>query len=131
MDIYTPAHQAKLLIEDPLRAFDRVNRERPKRIPEDICETKHGGNTASVAAHEKTRHTKLMMYEELTELFRAHGDLTSKQVVELYYGNRNHNRNATSPRLSEMKAMGWLEETGQILDGCHVLRLVRNDGDQV
>lgn len=93
-----------------------------RRLPDDLCAGKHGGDYASVLAHDRVKPKKAKMYAILREVLEAHGPLTTHEIACIL-GEENRNRFA--PRLTEMRAYGWVERTGQLRDGCHVLRLVR------
>jgi len=63
------------------------------------------------------------MYAILREVLEAHGPLTSHEIAALL---NLPNRNSFAPRLTEMRAFGWIERTGEMRGGAHVLRLVRS-----
>lgn len=88
---------------------------------DDICANNHGGDLASNLAFEKARHTRQFMYDTLTDLFMAHGNLTSNEIADLL---GLPNRNQFAPRISEMRRAGAVTTTGELRDGCNVLRLV-------
>jgi hypothetical protein len=89
----------------------------------DICRRKHGGDTASVHAYGRAMRGAARMYAILTDLLAAHPEgLTTKQIAVLI-GEENRNRFA--PRLSEMCSQGLVYKTGELKQGCHVLKLNR------
>jgi hypothetical protein len=90
---------------------------------DDLCAGKHGGDFASVLAHDRAKRGKARMYGILREVFDAHGELTTHEIAAVL-GEENRNRFA--PRLTEMRAYGMVERTGEMRGGCHVLRLVRS-----
>ncbi|HET9283187.1 MAG TPA: hypothetical protein VFR24_14600 [Candidatus Angelobacter sp.] len=89
---------------------------------DDLCSKKHGGDFASTLAHDRALHGKKEMYRTLIEVLEAHGPLTSHEISEVL---GLANRNKFAPRLSEMKALGMIERTGELRGGAYVLRLVR------
>jgi hypothetical protein len=89
---------------------------------DDLCVGKHGGDVASVLAHEKIKPKKAKMYAILREVLDVHGPLTTHEIACIL-GEENRNRFA--PRLTEMRVYGWVERTGEMRGGCHVLKLVR------
>jgi hypothetical protein len=94
-----------------------------KRLPNDLCAGKHGGNTASALAFEKSRRGHSEMFETLREVFHAHGELTSKEVAGIL---GLPDKNKFAPRLSDMLIRTHeLERTGEMRNGAYVLRLVR------
>jgi hypothetical protein len=84
---------------------------------------KHKGNPASVAAHERVKHTKQDTYQRILsrlQVLGSHGatskELAAVQGVPVHY---------ISGRLSEMKALKLIEENGSRRDGAAVLVINR------
>jgi hypothetical protein len=87
---------------------------------DDICGNNHGGNEASELAWERASHFKERKWEIIIDLLRAHDQLTSKEIGQLLgLANPNH----YAPRISELKCMGMIRETGERRGGANVLRL--------
>jgi hypothetical protein len=116
-----PEVQSEIFSND--RAPERGNLTTHRPVPpDDICSGKHGGNFASVLAHEKAKLGKKEMYSILLDVFRQYPmGLTSHQLSEIL---GMPNRNQFAPRLSEMKAAGVLRQSEEMRDGCHVLKLL-------
>ncbi|MGC2528627.1 MAG: hypothetical protein WA639_12825 [Candidatus Acidiferrum sp.] len=91
----------------------------------DLCAGKHGDDFASVLAHDRAKAGKSRMYAILREVLEAHGPLTTHEIACIL---GEENRNKFAPRLTEMRAFGWIERTGTMRGGCHVLRLSPNEG---
>jgi len=90
-----------------------------KMASADICDRKHGGDAASVAAYQKVSHVIRERQLEVIALFKEYGELTTAEIAAI----TGEDRNVYDPRVCELKAMGILERTGQMRKGCNVLRL--------
>ena len=84
----------------------------------DICENRHKGNIESLAANPTTEH-KRDSHERILNFLRVNGNRTSKELA-YYFGKQ---LNVISGRISELKAIGAIEPTGERRDGAAVLRL--------
>ena len=83
----------------------------------DITQNKHGGNPNSAAAYETIADTLTNRQNDvLSALLRHPAGMTSKEVAEWLESPLN----AISGRISELKAMGKVRESGR-RDGCAVL----------
>ena len=113
---------AKVFDKPRENAPDRsVSRRTPRPKIDDVCANRHGGDSASAAAWQKARKGVRQTIEMLIEVFRAHGELTSHEIAEII---GVPNRNSWAPRISDMlHRYNLLEQTGQMRNGCHVLRL--------
>lgn len=99
-------------------------RVRGTQLPADLCAGKHGGDIASALAFERSKHRHSAMFETLRQVFRAHGELTSKEIAAIL---GVPDKNKFAPRLSDMLIrMKEIERTGLMRGGAHVLRLVRS-----
>ena len=80
---------------------------------------KHKGAPTSVAAHRRIAHTKQDSYKWIMDLLTARGEFgaTSKEIA----ASKGIDLHKVSGRLSELKAMGWIEENGSRRDGAAVL----------
>jgi hypothetical protein len=108
---YRPSHpksQAQTL-------FDIVD----KVVP-DICVNKHQGNAESEAANRKIDPAKVRDRQRIFGLALERGELgITLKEAESRLGML---RNSVSGRLSELKALGMLVPTGEVRDGCAVLK---------
>jgi len=104
----------------PDHSTNRKLRKQRLTPQDDLCAAKHGGDLASTLAHDRAMHGKKVMYQTLTELLEKHGPLTSHEIAAIL---NLPNRNSFAPRLSEMRAFGWIERTGELRGGAYVLRL--------
>ena len=83
----------------------------------DITQNKHGGNANSAAAFETIADTLTNRQNDvLSALLRHPVGMTSKEIAEWLESPLN----AISGRISELKAMGKVRESGR-RDGCAVL----------
>jgi hypothetical protein len=87
----------------------------------DLCAGKHGGDEASEAAFVRASTKMRERQQEVIEMLKAHGSLTTADIARI----ANTDRNVYDPRCTELRAMGVIERTGEMRGGCHVLRLVR------
>jgi len=86
----------------------------------DITQNRHGGNANSAAAFETIADTLTNRQNDvLSALLRHPAGMTSKEVAEWLESPLN----AISGRISELKAMGRIRESGR-RDGCAVLVMV-------
>lgn len=87
----------------------------------DLCEKRHRGNPQSVEAHKRVIHTKQETYRKILDYVKcaANGATVHEIAEALGYGKAI---NRASGRLSELKAMGKLVETGNRRAGAAVLR---------
>jgi hypothetical protein len=86
----------------------------------DMCAGKHGGDIASSLAFDRASHKTRERQQEVIDMLRAHGPLTTADIARI----ANTDRNVYDPRCTELRAMGVIERTGEMRNGCHVLRLV-------
>lgn len=88
-------------------------------IERDVCERRHRGNPQSVEAHKKVVHTKQETYKKIMDLVRAREEFgaTSKEVAYAM----GKQLNCISGRFSELRAMGWLKDSGIRRNGAAVL----------
>lgn len=88
-------------------------------IARDPSERKHKGAETSVAAYRKVEGAKEVTYQKILTLVKARGEFgaTSKEIAYAL-GKQLH---AISGRLSEMRAMKWLKDSGMRRDGAAVL----------
>lgn len=86
----------------------------------DITARKHGGNVASIAAHESVRPHKADTWAEILAVLHR-GPLTGKEIAHAM-GRELH---CVSGRLSELIAAKKIERTGERRDGSAVLRIKR------
>lgn len=84
----------------------------------DITAGKHGGNIASMAAHERVRTHKADTWAEIMTLLQR-GPMTGKEIAHAM-GRELH---CISGRLSELIAAKKIERTGDRRDGSAVLRI--------
>lgn len=91
------------------------------RLAVDPCERKHGGNELSKIAHSKVVHSKQETYKKIIALLRARGEYgcTSKEIAAAM----GKQLNCISGRCSEIRAMGWVKDSGIRRDGAAVLIL--------
>jgi DNA-binding transcriptional ArsR family regulator len=91
----------------------------------DICRNRHRDNKESRDANpsDESKKDKYKTILDLLEIYSACG-LTSKEIS----GLTDKSLNAISGRLSELKAMGLIEPTGERREGAAVLRLVKRAG---
>lgn len=83
----------------------------------DICQNRHGGNTQSIAANKKVG--KMRDRAKIIEFLKANGKGYSKQIAR----NLDKPLNTLSGRFSELLRDGVIERTGEVVEGCAVLRL--------
>lgn len=83
----------------------------------DICKNRHRGAETSIEANAKVN--KPLEREKVLDVFRIFGTSYLKQVMRIV----GKPANEVSPRLSELKADGILEETGERSEKCMVLRI--------
>lgn len=82
----------------------------------DITSNKHGGNAESVAAYKTIAHTLANRQNDVLSAFLRHpSGMTSKEVAEWLESPLN----AISGRISELKAMGKIQQVGR-RNGCGV-----------
>ena len=82
----------------------------------DIASNKHGGNANSAVAYETIAHTLANRQNDVLGAFLRHPNgMTSKEVAEWLESPLN----AISGRISELKAMGKIQQIGR-RDGCGV-----------
>jgi DNA-binding IclR family transcriptional regulator len=83
----------------------------------DITQNKHNGNANSAAAYETIADTLTNRQNDvLSALLRHPAGMTSKEIADWLESPLN----AISGRISELKAMGRIRESGR-RDGCAVL----------
>ena len=85
----------------------------------DITARKHGGNSASVEANKRAEPTKAVMRHQIFLWAETRTDFTSKEIAREF----GKPLNAISGRISELRATGVIEETGERREGCNVLRV--------
>lgn len=84
----------------------------------DITARKHGGNIASIAAHDRVRTHKADTWAEILSLLHR-GPMTGKEIAHAM-GRELH---CISGRLSELIAAKKIERTRERRDGSAVLRV--------
>jgi predicted HTH transcriptional regulator len=84
----------------------------------DITSGRHGGNEESRAAFEGIRHSLRDKHREILRIFERNGDMSAKEIA-LALGQP---LNCASGRISELKALCYLEPTGLRRNGSRVLR---------
>lgn len=91
----------------------------------DISARKHKNNPQSRDAHTRVVHTKQDTYRWIMQLLNDRGEYgaTSKEIAAA----KGVELNTISGRLSEMKAMDWIVETGERRNGAAVLRVAKGD----
>lgn len=88
-------------------------------VARDPSERKHKGSETSVAAHRKIEGTKEVTYQKILTLVKARGEFgASSKEIAYALGKQLH---AISGRLSEMRAMGKLRDSGLRREGAAVL----------
>lgn len=94
----------------------------------DICANRHGGNAESVVANERIAPQKQRDRERIYDWFceKAKDGATGKDVSRCM----NLGYTTVSARLSELKADGWLVDTGKRREGAAVLRAVSAEDRQ-
>lgn len=87
----------------------------------DICENRHRGAETSIAAFEKVKHTKQLMYDRIMYLAQQRKDygITVHDVSHQF----GKTPNEVSGRLSELKMLGKLKKSGLRRNGAAVLIL--------
>jgi predicted transcriptional regulator len=87
----------------------------------DICRSRHRDNKESRDANPAGVVKKQVQKVVLSLLqIKSHG-MTSKEIADVL----DRPLNAISGRISELKALGLVEPTGERKEGCAVLRLVK------
>lgn len=82
----------------------------------DITSNKHGGNAESIASYETILENLANRQNDVLSAFLRHPNgMTSKEVAEWLESPLN----AISGRISELKAMGKIQQIGR-RDGCGV-----------
>ena len=88
----------------------------------DPCENRHKGSPQSVVAHERVLPSKDATYKRIMEVLTMKGPLTSKEIARAL---NVIGLNYISGRFSEMKALGWIEETGNTRQRAAELRAMK------
>ena len=89
------------------------------KLPDDICEKRHKLSPTSIEANKRVN--KILEREKVLDVFRIFGESWLKQVMRIV----NKPANEVSPRISELLALGILEDTGRREEGCRILKLKR------
>lgn len=88
---------------------------------DDICARKHRGSPTSIAANERaSKHKVANTAKILNFAIKNMGRCYSKQVARAL----NIPLNSISGRFSELRKAGTLVDTGEVEEGCAVLKLV-------
>lgn len=74
----------------------------------DICETRHGGNTESVAAHHSIVGCKTFLHQRILQSIRQSNGLTCDEIELML----NLSHQTASARISELKAIGKITKNG-------------------
>jgi hypothetical protein len=89
----------------------------------DITANRHKNNPESIDANKRIEPTKADWRKRIALYMNCvGGDWTLKELCRAF----DKSPNEISGRLSEMKASGILEPTGERREGCAVLRLTNN-----
>lgn len=83
----------------------------------DICQSRHGGAEASIAAHDRIKAGKQEMYDRILRIVRTKGNATSKEIA----AELGKQLNTVSGRFAEMKQRGMLKSSGETREGAAVL----------
>lgn len=94
--------------------------ERSPRLPADVTANRHKGNAASIDANP-SEAAKRESHRQILAFISFMGKATSKAIAR----ELGKPLNAVSGRVSELKALGEIEETGERDEGCNVLRIRR------
>ena len=86
---------------------------------DDICINRHQGNPQSKEANRKV--LKLKDRKFIVDYLTKNGKAYSKQLARAMEKQLNQ----ISGRISELKADGIIEGTEEIIEGCQVYRLVK------
>jgi predicted HTH transcriptional regulator len=89
----------------------------------DICSNKHHGSLESKDAFNSMRGSINAMHEEALAAIDKFGPLTSKELAQILCRPVH----SVSGRCSELKALLYLEKTGERRDGSAVLRRTRKE----
>lgn len=95
-------------------------------IDYDICERKSARSATSFDAHEKIKGSKERKREQILAWAQGFGEFTLRDVCAAF----DVQPNQISGRLSELKRLGRLKDTGYRRDGCAILR-VSGSGEQM
>lgn len=87
---------------------------------DDICAAKHKGNKESVEANKRVAPKKAPARQLVHDTLRQRGPMTCKEVARLL-GKPMH---WISGRITELKGMSLVEETGAVRDGGRVVRAI-------
>ena len=93
------------------------------RMAVDPCESRHRGNSESVVAHAKVAPSKEVACKRIVAWLSTQGSRggTSHEIAAaLGYGNAI---NRISGRLTTLKALGWIEKSGEVRNGAAVLQV--------
>jgi len=113
--------QLSLLGEERKATATRVTAESKSRACniKDVTRNRHRGNAESEAAYESVKHRMSADRHTILTYMRFSGPQTSKELSL----NLQINYTTMSARLSELKAMGLIEKTGERREGCAVVRV--------
>jgi predicted HTH transcriptional regulator len=92
----------------------------------DICERKSARSETSFHAHELIKGSKETKREQILAWAQGFGEFTLRDVCAAF----DVQPNQISGRLSELKRLGRLKETGYRRDGCAILRVI-GSGEQM
>ncbi len=92
-------------------------------LPTDITGNRHKANAHSAAANERVEPAKDVMRRKIYDWARAFGSFTLKDVCRAF----DKLPNQVSGRLSEMKALGMVKETGESRERCAVLSVTQGE----
>ena len=85
----------------------------------DICINRHQGNPQSQFANKKVMKQKDRQF--IVDYLTQNGKSYSKRIARAM----NKQLNQISGRLSELKAEGIIEGTDEVVEGCQVYQLVK------
>lgn len=85
----------------------------------DICRRKHKGNERSEAANRLVHATKNSARERIYSLIAASAGITLKEIAKKFKKHIHQ----ISGRISELKKANKIYETGEVRDGCAVLKV--------
>lgn len=87
----------------------------------DVCRNRHRGNPQSVAANRLVDPMKTSMRTTIYNLLAAGAGMTLKELGQ----KLGKQLNQISGRISELKADNKIYETGEVRNGCAVLKVAK------
>ena len=88
----------------------------------DITRNRHKGNAESRDAHKRIVHRKAGDQQKILDYLKTH-EATSKEIAR----DLGMGYTTVSARLSELKVMFLIEQTGERREGAAVLRALRTE----